>query len=98
MTKFVYLYTGGTMPDTPEGMEKMMGAWNAYYGGLGDRLVDGGAPFGERTCVGGGNPSSLNGYTIVEAESLDQAKQFTDGHPHLAHDGQIEVVQCQDMS
>jgi len=50
-------------------------------------MVDPGAPFGARTAVGDNGtspaPSDQNGYTIVEADSLDAARAFTDGHPFL---------------
>lgn len=97
MSKFLYLYTAGRMPDTPEGIEEMMSKWHAYFGALGPKLIDGGAPCGDRACVGGGEPSPINGYSIVDAGSLDEAKSLTDGHPHLEFDGAIEVVALMDM-
>jgi len=50
--------------------------------------VDGGAPFGQRTAVSDDGtspaPSDRNGYTIVEADSIDGARALTDGHPFLS--------------
>jgi len=58
------------------------------WGRVGPALVDGGAPFGARLAVSddGTNPapSDQNGYTIVEADSLDAARALTDGHPFLS--------------
>jgi hypothetical protein len=73
---------------TPEQSAEQMQAWGAWMGKLGSAMVDAGAPFGARTAVGDNGtspaPSDQNGYTIVEADSLDAARAFTDGHPFLS--------------
>ena len=73
---------------TPEQSAEQMRAWGDWMGRVGPALVDGGAPFGPRTSVGddGTSPaaSDQNGYTIVEAGSLDDARALTGGHPFLA--------------
>jgi hypothetical protein len=57
-------------------------------GRVGPAMVDGGAPFGQRTAVSDDGtspaPGDLNGYTIVEADSVDGARALTDGHPFLS--------------
>lgn len=99
MKKFLYLYTGGRMPDTDDGVQKMMGLWHTYFEALGSTgtLVDGGAPFGPRDSVAGAPTSTITGYSIVQAEDLAKAVALTDGHPHIAYDGGIEVVEAMDM-
>ena len=37
MAKFVYVYAGGQMAETPEAQEQAMQAWMAWFGTLGDR-------------------------------------------------------------
>jgi hypothetical protein len=73
---------------TPEQSEEQMRAWGEWMGKVGPALADGGAPFGARLAVVDdgttGAPSDQNGYTIVEAESLDAARALTDGHPFLS--------------
>src|SRR4051794_16488358 len=90
MTKFMLLYRGDATP--PENMTAEQGAevrdqWTTWVGKHGPRLVDVGTPFGGRTAVGGDGaeqpPADLHGYTIVEADGLEDAKQFCDGHPFL---------------
>jgi hypothetical protein len=65
-----------------------MKAWGEWMGRVGSALVDGGAPFGDRAAVADDGtspaPGDLNGYTIVEAESLDAARSLSDGHPFLS--------------
>jgi hypothetical protein len=54
---------------------------------VGAALVDGGAPFGPRTgVVDDGTQaaaSDQNGYSIVEADSLEAATAYTRDHPFL---------------
>jgi hypothetical protein len=91
MSKYLYLYRGPATPMdqfTEEQSAEQMQAWGAWMGRVGGALSDGGAPFGERAAVADDGtspaPTDLNGYTIVEAASLDAARQLLDGHPFLA--------------
>jgi len=99
MTKFVYLFTGGQMAETPEAQEESMRAWGAWFGGLGDAVADMGNPFGAGTTVknGGstnGGASQLGGYSIINAESLAEAATKADGCPVLASGGSVEVYEA----
>ena len=51
MAKFLYLYAGGQMAETPEAQEKAMQEWGAWFGTLGDSVVDIGNPFGAGTVI-----------------------------------------------
>jgi hypothetical protein len=90
MGKFLYLYRGPATPMeqfTPEESAEQLRAWGEWMGRLGSALVDGGAPFGERAAVADDGttpaPGDLNGYTIVEADSLEAARALTERHPFL---------------
>ena len=104
MPKFVFAYHGGGMPDTPEESAKLMAAWQAWMGGLGAAIVDGGAPVGMSKTVsaggvvdnGGANP--LSGYTIVEAADMDAAVSMAQGCPILdSGNGTVEVAPVMEM-
>jgi hypothetical protein len=91
VSKYLLLYRGPAtqMEDsTPEQSAEQMRAWGEWMGKVGSALVDGGAPFGQRTAVSDDGtspaPSDQNGYTIVEASSLDGARALTDQHPFLS--------------
>jgi hypothetical protein len=91
MSKFIYLYRGPATPMetfTPEQSAEQMAAWGAWMGRVGTALVDGGAPFGARTAVSDdgttADASDQNGYSIVEADSIDTARGLLDGHPFLS--------------
>src|SRR5215210_4119626 len=90
MARFMLLYRGDATPTeemTEEQSNEVMGQWGVWMEKHGAALVDVGTPFGERSSVGGDGsdqtPTNLNGYTIMEAENLDAAKGFCDGHPFL---------------
>ena len=91
MSKYLLLYRGPATPMedfTPEQSAEQMKAWGDWMGRVGPAMVDGGAPFGQRTAVSDDGtspaPGDLNGYTIVEADSVDGARALTDQHPFLS--------------
>ena len=104
MPKFIFAYHGGGMPETQEEGERMMAAWNAWYGDMGAALVDGGAPVGMSSTVsadgvaenGGANP--LSGYTVVEAADMAAACEMAKGCPMVADgSGTVEVAPIMEM-
>ena len=92
MTKYVLLYQGGAMPQSPEEGEKQMADWGAWFGKAGSAIVDMGNAFGPADALGATLPDSgTNGYTTVEAAGLDAVKGLLSDHPHLAAGGRIEI-------
>lgn len=94
---FLYYNKSDFVPSmTPEGMME----WVTYFKNLGDKLVDGGNPFGMRKFVS--DPVAdcsfvVSGYSIVKADSFDDAVLLAEGHPHLKF-GKLEVVEMVEMS
>ena len=102
MARFVYLYSGGEMAESPEAQEESMRVWGAWFGALGVAVVDIGNPFGAGSTVTAegattGGASKLGGYSIVEATSLDAAASKADGCPILASGGSLEVYEALPM-
>jgi hypothetical protein len=103
MAKYVYLYTGGKMADTPEEQQQVMAAWGAWFGELGAAIIDGGNPFGASASVGSdgavtaGAASRIGGYTLVNADSLDDATALSKGCPVLASGGAVEIYEALEM-
>jgi hypothetical protein len=102
MAKFVYLYTGGQMAETPEAQEAELQKWGAWFGGLGDAVSDMGNPFGASATVtaSGGSDSGASGaggYSIVTADSLGDAQSKTAGCPILSSGGAVEVYEAMEM-
>lgn len=102
MAKFVYLYTGGQMADTPEAQEQQMQAWGAWFATLGGAVADPGNPFGGSASVGSGGGSGtsalgVGGYSIVTAGSLEEATAQAAGCPVLRGGGTVEVYEALPM-
>jgi hypothetical protein len=97
MGKYVLAYTGGGQPESEEEGQKAMAAWESWLGGLGDAIVDQGAPFGASAVAKGGSTSGLTGYSIITASSLDDAVALTDGCPIFAGGGGVEVYEAMEM-
>ncbi len=101
MAKFVYLYTGGQMAETPEARDQAMQEWGAWFGRLGSSVTDGGNPFGKSTAVGsdavGASASNITGYSVITADSLDDATTKAGGCPVLQTGGTVEVYEALDM-
>lgn len=103
MANFILAYRGGSVPETEEEQQAVMEAWMGWFGALGDKVVDGGAPFGasmSRTADGApadGAPSALTGYSIVDAESLAAATELAGGCPILSAGGSVDVYEAMPM-
>ena len=103
MANYIFAYHGGGMPETPEEGAKVMAKWQAWMGGLGAAMVDGGAPVGMSKTVsasgvtddGGSNP--LSGYTIVSADNMEAACKMAAGCPINESGGSVEVAECMEM-
>jgi hypothetical protein len=102
MAKFLYLYSGGQMAETPEAQEEEMRVWTAWFTALGESVADIGNPFAASSTVttGGateGATSKLGGYSIINAESLTEAAKKADGCPVLQSGGSVEVYEALPM-
>jgi hypothetical protein len=103
MPKYVLTYQGGSMPDDPAEQERVMTAWMNWFGGLGDAVVDSGAPFAASSAIASdhslthpGN-AGLTGYSIISADSLAEACAKAQGCPILDGGGSIDVYESAPM-
>ncbi|MHA2343551.1 MAG: hypothetical protein ACXADW_16915 [Candidatus Hodarchaeales archaeon] len=93
MKKFVVLYRAPAsaveaMKDvSPEDMKKGMEPWMAWVKKIGDALIELGSPLGNGQVIGksGSSPShsDITGYSILQADNIDEAKKLLKDHPHL---------------
>ena len=111
MAKYVLLYTAGAaaaqsggqpqaqVAPTPEEMQASLAAWNTWFGGMGEHLVDAGNPFGPSRTVATdgaaseGAASRVTGYSVIQAESLDEASAMAKSCPNLADGGGVEIYE-----
>ncbi len=99
MAKFVFVYKGGSMAETPEAQEAAMQAWTGWFATLGPAVVDGGNPFGASTAVRsdgstGTATTGLGGYSVIDADDLDLAAKAALGCPIFAAGGSVEVYEA----
>lgn len=90
MSKFLFCYR---VPDdiVPGGTD-VREAWSAWFDGLGAHLVDRGNPVFESTTVGGcPTGTSLGGYSVLDAPSLEAAVELARGCPGLQRGFGVEV-------
>jgi len=98
MAKYLFLYRGPATPMedfTPEQGAEQLAAWGAWMDRVGTALVDPGQPIGAGTAVvddgSTGTPSDQNGYSIIEADSLDAAVDLAKGCPVLQGGAEVHV-------
>ncbi|MEM7193540.1 MAG: hypothetical protein AAF402_01230 [Pseudomonadota bacterium] len=104
MTKFIFVYHGGSMPETEEEAALMMAKWHSWFDGLGSAVIDGGNPVGLSKTVnsngsvddhGGANPAS--GYSLLQADTIEAALDMAQGCPIRESGGSIEVAPIVEM-
>ena len=100
MGKYVYIYYAGTDSDQAGDAA----AWGAWFGKLGDKIVDAGNPFGEggqAVSAAGVMPVKdvpATGYSIVTADSMDAATEMAKDCPLMAaKDGAVCVYEALPM-
>ncbi len=94
MKKFVVTYiapidaAGKTAESSPEEVEKGMKAWMDWAQKCGNKLLDFGTPLGNGLTLGPGGRAinsdcKIIGYSILGADSIDEAMDLLKEHPHL---------------
>lgn len=103
MAEFLYLYRGGSRPDSPADGEKTMQQWLAWFKDLGSNLKDGGQPLEPSGKVVSGKAKTITdgpyaeakdlvgGFTLVEARDLSHAAELSKGCPIFDRGGTVEV-------
>jgi len=100
MAKFLITYQGGgEMPGDPQARQMMMDAFGAWVASVGDKMVDPGAPLGPAKVVSGSGvddakPDGIGGYTLLSADSLDDAVDLVRNHPFISRGGALRVSEA----
>lgn len=99
MGKYVYVYYAGE--ETNAGDDA---AWGNWFGVLGDKIIDAGNPFGPggQAVHAGGvmaiSEKQVTGYSIITADSMDEATELAKGCPLVASkDGAVCVYEALNM-
>ena len=91
VSKYLILYKGDATDPADmaeEDRNKIMQAWAAWMENVGSALVDVGAPTGPSTSIvddgSNGDAALITGYSIIQADSMDAAKELCKDHPFLS--------------
>jgi hypothetical protein len=102
MARFVLMFHGGETPEDPS--QPVMDRWMAWFGQLGDAVVDMEAPFGASATIAsdgtpsqGSGPDLATGYTVIEAANLHDAVVMAKGCPGLSSGGSVKLYEAQPM-
>ncbi len=104
MAKYLFIYHGGSKPESEQDIAAIMDAWGQWFGSMGNDVIDGGNPVGMSSTVhsdgsvadnGGANPAS--GYSLIEASDLEDALAKAKNCPILQAGGNVEVAEAIDM-
>ncbi len=100
MSRFALIFHGGANPQSPEEGREVAAAWATWFTWLGDSLINMGNAFGELVTIEsdgstspGGGEGSLSGYTLIRAESQEQAVALASECPILRYGGSIDVAE-----
>ncbi len=96
MKKFVFFHYGFETPT-----QEIQEAWGKWFASIGDKIVDSGSPLGPgREISRSGTKElplgmeSLTGYSIINADSLDEAEKLLKGCPMITS---IRVYEAMSM-
>ena len=101
MANFVFLYSGGGMPASEVERKKSLEDWNKWYHKLGQAVVDEGNPFESKAksihsdgrIIETPVCTTLSGYTVIRADSLNKAVELAKDCPILKSGGDVSVYE-----
>jgi hypothetical protein len=103
MTQFIIIYIGGDQPASPEEGQKHFAKYQQWLAALGSAAVSPMNPIKNTHTVHAdgsvtqGSDMAMSGYTIVEADSLDDAISMAKACPFLEINGTLEVSELVKM-
>ena len=104
MTKFIITYLGGDQPSSPEEGKQHFAKYKEWLSSLGDSAVSPANPFKDTNTVNSdgtvttGSSTSMSGYTIIEADSMEKALEIAKACPFLEIGGSIKVSELMQMN
>lgn len=104
MARFMITYLGGDQPSSPEEGQRHFQRYKEWLSSLGDAALSPANPLKD-TCtvspdgsVTNAGTTTMSGYTIVQADSMDKALQMAKSCPFLDINGSLEVSELVEMS
>lgn len=103
MSQYVIVYLGGDQPSSPEEGRKHFSKYMEWLSSLGDSVVSPANPLKNTKTVHpdgtvtAGGTTTMSGYTIIEADSMETALSMTRTCPFLEIGGSLEVSELVEM-
>lgn len=103
MPQYVMTYLGGNPPSTPEEGKQHFGKYMDWLSSLGTSAVSPANPLKNTNTVNpdgsvtSGGTTSMSGFTIIEAESMEAALASAKACPFLEIGGSLEVSELGKM-
>jgi hypothetical protein len=103
MPQYFITYLGGDKPSSPEEGEQHMSKYRAWLSSLGNSAVSPANPLKDTSTVNSdgtvttGSTTSMSGFTIIEADSMEAALLIAKVCPFLDVGGSLEVSELIEM-
>ena len=103
MPQYMITYLGGDQPSSPEEGKRQYAKYKEWLSLLGDSAVSPANPFKNTSTVNSdgtvttGSTTSMSGYTIIEADSIEAALEIAKACPFLDIGGSLEVSELVQM-
>lgn len=103
MKQFVYVYLGGNQPSSPEEANNHFKKYMEWLTSLGDSVVIPTIPLKDTNTVSPdgtireGGSSSMSGFSIIKADSIEAALSIAQDCPFLEIGGSLEVSEMMEM-
>ena len=103
MSQYVIVYLGGNPPATPEEGQQHFAKYMQWLSSLGSAAVSPANPLKNTSTVNSdgnvsaGGTTTMSGYTIIEADSMEAALDIAKACPFLEIGGSLEVSELGQM-
>ncbi|MFC1664174.1 YciI family protein [Pseudomonadota bacterium] len=103
MTQFVITYLGGNQPSSPEEGKQHFAKYKEWLSSLGGSAVSPANPLKDTRTIDSdgsvttGGTTTMSGYTIIEADSMEAALEMAKACPFLDIGGSLEVSELVKM-
>ena len=95
MSKYLFIFNGGRMPEDEAARDAIMANWGAWMSGLGDAMVDPGSMISATSRVATSGVTTVegaSGYMIVSASTPDAAIEIAKTCPIHEGGGTVDVA------
>ena len=103
MPQYVIVYLGGDQPSSPEEGKQHFAKYREWLSSLGDSAVSPANPLKHTSTVNPdgtvttGGTTSMSGFTVIKADSMDEALLVARACPFLDVGGSLEVSELIQM-